>query len=83
MSYRLLRIGVHPTKHDIQGVFLECVEVLPARLFDSVEDWEQFKKIVAQKINVILFFDIEFFRYFFRVLHEASSSWLECLCNFQ
>jgi hypothetical protein len=32
------------------------------------------KKIVAQKINVILFFDIEFFKYFFRVLHEASSS---------
>jgi hypothetical protein len=35
---------------------------------------KQFKKIVAQKINVILFFDIEFFKYFFRVLHEASSS---------
>jgi hypothetical protein len=35
------------------------------------------KKIVAQKINVILFFDIEFFTYFFRVLHEASSSWLK------
>jgi hypothetical protein len=25
-------------------------------------------------INVILFFDIEFFKHFFRVLHEASSS---------
>jgi hypothetical protein len=24
-----------------------------------------------------LFFDIEFFKYFFRVLHEASSSWLK------
>jgi hypothetical protein len=35
------------------------------------------KKIVAQKINVILFFDIEFFKYFFRVLHEANSSWLK------
>jgi hypothetical protein len=34
------------------------------------------KKIVPQKLNVILFFDIEFFKYFFRVLHEASSSWL-------
>jgi hypothetical protein len=32
------------------------------------------KKIVAKKINVILVFDIEFFKYFFRVLHEASSS---------
>jgi hypothetical protein len=30
------------------------------------------KKNVAQKINVILFF-----KYFFRVLHEASSSWLK------
>jgi hypothetical protein len=41
------------------------------------------KKIVAQKINVILFFDIEFFKYFFRILHEASSSWLKFLHNFQ
>jgi hypothetical protein len=30
------------------------------------------KKIVPQKLNVILFLDIEFFKYFFRVLHEAS-----------
>jgi hypothetical protein len=49
------------------------VENLPTRLWDNVE----FKKIVAQKINVILFFDIEFFKYFFRVLHEAGSSWLK------
>jgi hypothetical protein len=41
------------------------------------------KKKVAQKINVILFFDIEFSKYFFRVLHEASSSWLKFLHNFQ
>jgi hypothetical protein len=41
------------------------------------------KKIVAQKINDILFFDIEFFKYFFRVLHEATSSWLKYLYNFQ
>jgi hypothetical protein len=34
------------------------------------------KKKVAQKISVNLFFDIEFFKYFFQVLHEASSSWL-------
>jgi hypothetical protein len=32
---------------------------------------------------VKLFFDIEFFKYFFRVLHEASSSWLKFLHNFQ
>jgi hypothetical protein len=37
--------------------------------------------IVPQKLNVILFLDIAFFKYFFRVLHEASSSWLK-LCWF-
>jgi hypothetical protein len=31
-SYRLLRIGVHFIKHDIQGVFLKCAEILPTRL---------------------------------------------------
>jgi hypothetical protein len=30
------------------------------------------KKIVVQKLSVILFFDTEFFKYFFRVLHEAQ-----------
>jgi hypothetical protein len=51
------RIGVRFIKYDMQGVFLGCAEVLPTRLFDNLEDWEQLKKIVAQKINVILFFD--------------------------
>jgi hypothetical protein len=37
ISYRLLRIGVHFIKHDIQGVFLKCAEILPTRLFDNVE----------------------------------------------
>jgi hypothetical protein len=32
------RIGLHFMKHDIQGVFLKCVEILPTRLFDNVED---------------------------------------------
>jgi hypothetical protein len=41
------------------------------------------KKNLAQKINVILFFDRIFFLYFFRVLHEARSSWLKFLHNFQ
>jgi hypothetical protein len=41
------------------------------------------KKIVAQKINVILFSDIDFLKPFFRVLHEASSSLLKFLHNFQ
>jgi hypothetical protein len=39
--------------------------------------------VVGQKINVILFFDIEFKKKKFRVLHEASSSWLKYLYNFQ
>jgi hypothetical protein len=30
------------------------------------------KKSCSSKINVILFFDIEFFKYFFQVLHEVS-----------
>jgi hypothetical protein len=32
ISYRLLRIGVHFIKHDIQAVFLKCAEILPTRL---------------------------------------------------
>jgi hypothetical protein len=52
-------------------VFFKCAEILPTRLFDNVENLKQLKKKVAQKINVILFFDIEFFKYFFRVLHET------------
>jgi hypothetical protein len=32
------RIGVHFIKIDIQGVFLKCVEILPTRLWDKVED---------------------------------------------
>jgi hypothetical protein len=30
--YRLLRIGVHFIKYDIQGVFLKCAEILHTRL---------------------------------------------------
>jgi hypothetical protein len=43
----------------------------------------QFKKMGPQKLNVILFFDIEFFKYFFRVLYEANSSWLKLFRTFQ
>jgi hypothetical protein len=62
-----------------KGVFLKSAEILPTRLCNNVEDYAQLKKIVA----VILFFDIGFFKYFFRVLHEASSSSLKFLHNFQ
>jgi hypothetical protein len=57
ISQRLLRIGVHFIKYDIQGVFLKCAEILPTRLWDNVEDQKQLKKIVAQKINVIFIFN--------------------------
>jgi hypothetical protein len=40
-----------------------------------------YKKIVPQKLNVILFFDMEFFQYFFRVL--PNSSWLKFCSAFQ
>jgi hypothetical protein len=30
--------GVHFIKHDIQGVFLKCAEILPTRLFHNVGD---------------------------------------------
>jgi hypothetical protein len=36
------------------------------------------KKMVPQELNVILFFE-----YFFRVLHEACSSWLKLFRAFQ
>jgi hypothetical protein len=41
------------------------------------------KKIVPQKLNVILFFDIESSKYPFRALHEASSSWSNLCRAFQ
>jgi hypothetical protein len=41
-----------------------------------------FKIHPVLKLNVSLFFDIEFFKYFFRVLHEASSSWLKLFVYF-
>jgi hypothetical protein len=34
----------------------------------------QRRRLKALKKNLIFFFYIEFFKYFFRVLHEASSS---------
>jgi hypothetical protein len=38
---------------------------------------------VFLKCTEILFFDMEFFKYFFRVLHEASRSWLKFCRAFQ
>jgi hypothetical protein len=38
ITLRSLYTGVHFIKHDIQGVFLKCAEILPTRLFDNVEN---------------------------------------------
>jgi hypothetical protein len=55
-----------------KGVFLKCrnftYEVVGQR-----RRLKAIKKNVPQKVNVILFFDIEFLKKFFRVLHEALS----------
>jgi hypothetical protein len=55
-----------------KGVFLKCrnftYEVVGQR-----RRLKAIKKNVPQKVNVILFFDIEFLKNFFRVLHEALS----------
>jgi hypothetical protein len=55
----------------LRGVFLTCAEFLPTKLWDNVEH------LTKSNLSGILFFDIKFFKYFFRVLHEASSSWLK------
>jgi hypothetical protein len=39
-----------------KGVFSKCAEIPPTRLRDNVEDQKQPKKIVAQKINVTLYY---------------------------
>jgi hypothetical protein len=75
--------GVHFIKHDIPGCIFKMCRNFTYEVVEQRRKLKAIKKIVAQKINVILFFDIEFFKYFFRVIHEASSSWLKCLHNFQ
>jgi hypothetical protein len=57
-----------------KGVFLKYAEIFTYEVVGQRRRLKAIKKNVAQKINVILFFDIEFLKYFFRVLHEASSS---------
>jgi hypothetical protein len=69
MVEEVLESGVHFIKHDIQGcIFKMC------RNFTYEVVGQRRKLKAIKKINVIVFFDIEFFKYFFRVLHEASSS---------
>jgi hypothetical protein len=60
ISWRLLGIGVHFIKYYIHGVFLKCAEILPTRLWDTVKDLKQLKKIVAQK-NMSFYFLTENF----------------------
>jgi hypothetical protein len=53
--------------------------------YEVVEQRRKLKAILknCSSKNVILFFDIEFFKYFFRLLHEASSSCLKFVHAFQ
>jgi hypothetical protein len=64
---------LHPV---YKGVFLKCTKILPTKLWDNVEDQNQLKKIVAEKLNVILFFDIEFLNIFSECM-KPSGSWLK------
>jgi hypothetical protein len=62
-------------------------QILTTSYWLHVELGKNIKKIICQKQfkkkNVMLFFDLEFFKYFFRVLHEASRSWLKFGHTFQ
>jgi hypothetical protein len=64
----LLRIGVHFIKHDIQGCIFKMCRNFTYEVVGQRRKLNAIKKIVAQKINVV-FFDIEYFKYFFHVLH--------------
>jgi hypothetical protein len=69
--------GVHFIKYDIQGCIFKMCRNFTYEVVGQRRRLKAIKKKVPQKLNVILFFDIEFFKYFFRILHEASSSWLK------
>jgi hypothetical protein len=68
----LLRIGVHFIKYDTEGVFFKMCRNFNYEVVGQHRRLKAIKQIVAQKIHVILFFDIEFFKYFFLVLHETT-----------
>jgi hypothetical protein len=70
-------------KYDIQGCIFKMCRNFTYEVVGQRRRLKAIKKTVPQKLNVILFFDIEFFKYFFRVLHEASSSWLKFCRTFQ
>jgi hypothetical protein len=57
ISYRLLHIGVHFIKHDIQGCIFKMYRNFTCEIVGQRRKQKAIKKIVAQKINVILFFD--------------------------
>jgi hypothetical protein len=68
-------------KYDIQGCIFKMCQNFTYEVVGQRRRLKTIKKklYIPQKLNVILFFDIEFLKYFFRVLHEASNSWLK-LC---
>jgi hypothetical protein len=70
-------LALHFIKYDIQGCIFKMCRNFTYEFVGQRRRLKATKKIVPQKLNVILFFDIEFLKYFFRLLHEASSSWLK------
>jgi hypothetical protein len=75
MFYKICEVTYR--KYQGNRVFYKMCRNFTYEVVGQRRSVKQLKKIVAQKLNVNLFFDIEFFKYFFRVLHEASSSWLK------
>jgi hypothetical protein len=70
-------IGVHFTKYDIQGCILKMCRNFTYEVVVQRRRLKATIKKFPQKLNANLVFDIEFFKYFFRVLHEACSPWLK------
>jgi hypothetical protein len=64
MSYRLLRIGVHFIKHDTQWCIFKMCANFTNEVVGQRRKLKAIKKKIAQKINVILFFDIYFLNIF-------------------
>jgi hypothetical protein len=62
----------------LQGCIFKMCRNFTYEIVGQRRTLKAIKKIVAQKLKAILFF-----KYFFQVLHEASSSWLKFCRAFQ
>jgi hypothetical protein len=69
ISYRLLRIGVHFIKHDIQGCIFKMCRNFTYELMEQRRRLKAIKKNVVQKINVagVSSVENEFLMLFFRI----------------